>query len=466
MFRAARRLGRLSIGKSTSTLPASTPLLPQILLPPRSFSSYARGSFEMGARHLRYSSKKLAIATGISTIAAGVYIAQDFQKAKKGTKKRDPEKPLTGLDFLYIKIARDEKTRRDLGLLPAKLFEAGQQAVKKGEKPDKWFNEMLLVTPSADELPLYREIAEFYYTEGNIKNALSFWEHIIEPENMSPYFDRVAEGYLKTKHLREAEAFWLKAKVPMGEKYYMLGQASFGTQNVQGAIEYWEKARKEGYQSFEMFMQLGQFYLVKHEKNHPESLELFKSAFRIKTGTSGIDTAHTAISLNEMGVCIFMNALAHQNSNFKDQQCTAIDCFKQAAALLPDNAVVAMNLEIAKQLNETPVYGYPHRYLVCKAGEPTSMLNAIKKELTHYQTKTASGLGTGIGFGSTTTYDNNGNSATSPTMVVTTTSCSMEVPRYENIIALNRLADIELQQRLKQKPSASVAEAVTLTRRP
>src|SRR5437899_2082199 len=105
---------------------------------------------------------QLAIAASAASVVAGAYVAHDYCQAITGTKKRGYKEPLTALDFLYVALAKDDDERRKLGLIPEKLFEAGQFAIKSGKNPDKWFRKMLSVTPTASEWPLYNKVAEYY----------------------------------------------------------------------------------------------------------------------------------------------------------------------------------------------------------------------------------------------------------------------------------------------------------------
>lgn len=524
MLRAVRRLRGLRPTGTTSILPThSFPILPALpassmltrieyknSAPESSIAQLPRNSMLLTQNNRSYSHHKekqdyrgedverlqklrqtVLIATGIATVVAGAYVAHDYDEAKKGTKKRDSDKPLSRLDFLYIAMAKDEKERRELGLIPSTLFEAGRRAFTNGEKPEKWFDKMLLVLPSSIELPLYNGVAEFYFAHHQTKKAIQFLEHITESENMSPHYTKAAEACFKRQEFTEAEAYWKKAKVPMNAKFALIGNAYFEQENFTEALKYWEqaelkdipahyarvgqayfeqnnidqaifcweKARQNGHQSSEMLMQLGHIYLKKQENKHSEAFELFKLSLKLERDNPIINIQNVAISMNEMGVCLFMSALALQNKRFKEQQLNAILFLEGAASLSPGDSVIAMNLEIVKQLNETPVYGFPHRYLQCKVGEPTAMFNAIKQELIHYKTQTVNGSGVGTGVG--LTYGNNGSS---PTIVTTSTSCSMEVPRYENVLALDKLATLEMRQLHKQKVMAPAPDVTSVAR--
>ena len=107
---------------------------------------------------------------------------------------------------------------------------------------------------------------------------------------------------------------------------------------------------------------------------------------------------------------------------------------------------------MVKLLNEYPTYGYPHCYLQCKEGEPTAMLGAVKYELIRHKTKTVESSGSEVGLGVTPAYNTKGNfSGVSPVITATGATTSTEVERCANIIALGKLAKLELQQALEEK---------------
>lgn len=461
MLRAVLKVARAQLTKTPKTAvvsPArilSTPTVKKISKMPGRFYHQ---DYSQYSKREEFDFKKIVLGAVVGGVSAGLYIAHDYVQAKKGIKKRSPEKPLTGLDFLYMKIKKDEKLRRELGLIPDKLFAAGKIAMDEEKSPDKWFDKLLLVTPNASEMQLYSEVAEIYYSKGEIDKALKFWEHITESENMIKFYSKAAEAYFNKQEFTAAEDCWKKAKVPMGEKYALLGKACYEKKALSQAATFLENARRENYISNEILIQLGHIHLTKHNPKYPhnvehsEALELFK-----KTQEFNKDVCQDAMTLNEIGVCIFMNALALQNKDFENQQLSAISYFEKAAVLSPSDSVIAMNLEIAKTLNSTPTYGYPHQYLQCTDSKPTPMFDAINMELKRYSTMTITS--SDVGFGITPTFnDKGGFSGVSP--VITTTDHSMNVPRHENIIAINKLADLKLKQRLMQKNSVTFVNQV------
>lgn len=408
-------------------------------------------------------SDHIVIASGVmaATAAAGAFVIRDYNQAKNGTKVRDPNAPLNPLDFLYVTIERDEKKRRKLGLIPEKLFKAGQNAISNGENPDKWFKKMLSVTPNFDELPFYEQAANIYLAQEKMEEYLEFCEHIhiTEPEKLAPYYEIAGNVYFKNKFLQEAETNWMKAKLSdMPKRYAYLAKAYREQNNVERAIFYFEEARKLGYQPPEVLIELAHVYLKINPNTHSQALELFKISLSMQNDRD------KAIALNEMGVCIVMSAVANTNQ-FNDLQLTAINYFKQAAQLFPDDDVIKLNLEITMRLNKYAVYGKPHEFLQCAFGKPTSMFEAVKSELERYKTKKVSSTGTGVGVGVAPTY-NNGSFGLSPVVTSTDVTYSMNVPVPANAYILAKLEKLKLKHMLATEGHNTTANFEKRSARP
>lgn len=375
--------------------------------------------------------EKATVATGVATSAYTLH--QTLAHESK-------ERPVSPLRLFYAKRFHDDEEKRKAGIIPTELFKAAKLALENGKNLTayKRFDEMSLVHPKNDEIEFYREAADILFKEDQIDKAIKLWELYLNPMELSKRMMQAGDRLFELNKIDKAVTYWEKGAdekdIPiLLEK---AGDAYFAIKKLQKAAHYWELAEQNGRQSELLFVQLAHYHLKK------------TIWWQIKGTIAAEEKIQKAINLNplnatlynELAVIVFMKAIQTKD-DFSKYQLQAIEYFKKAIEIEPNNDIFSKNLDIVRICNNEVRFGSPQQYLQTQVGKPTFMFDAILKELKSHRKETH--LSPGMGYGEHDVYNKGERTGTSGGFTLNVTATT--VPHVQTESAIHEMQKLQLR---------------------
>jgi tetratricopeptide (TPR) repeat protein len=231
-----KRLSRLGNGVVRKLEENRTEVIPKHQLTTQFKRSYGNHNYR------KQNSSASSFTVGRAVTAAAVVGAAGMALYHSVQKKTE-DNPVSDLKIFYINRFNDEKQKRALGASPAEFFKAAKKAMAENRMDDfrLWCRRMLVVHPTPDEVPQYKEAAEILFSHDELKLATSFWERTIDAKQLPAFMGRVGDRFLELNRVPEAIAC-LERHLDANEMRPYLkkaGDKSFQLKEVDEALRYW-----------------------------------------------------------------------------------------------------------------------------------------------------------------------------------------------------------------------------------